>query len=115
MHISPETVIFLRKRGHDVLRVDEVLPPTASDQSIIEEAAREHRAVLTQDLDFSALIAVSGASHPSIITLRLASSRVEHVNATLERVLPVLAEDIDGGTLITVEDHGIRKRSLPVA
>ena len=53
--------------GYDVLRVDEVLPPTASDRSIIAEAAKDHRAVLTQDLYFSALIAVSGANCPSII------------------------------------------------
>jgi predicted nuclease of predicted toxin-antitoxin system len=113
MHISPETVEFLRTLNQDVVRVNEVLPSTASDQDVIREAAKTDRVVLTQDLDFSALVALSGARKPTIITLRLISSRVEHVNATLERVLPALTEDAESGALITVEDHGVRKRLLP--
>jgi predicted nuclease of predicted toxin-antitoxin system len=115
MHISPETVEFLRAQGHDALRVSEILTPTASDQDVIAEALRTDRAVLTQDLDFSALVALTGTRRPSIITLRLVSSRVQHVNATLERVLPALEEDVGNGTLITIEDHGVRVRPLPLA
>jgi hypothetical protein len=32
MHIAPTTGRFLRSLAHDVVRVDEVLPPTASDE-----------------------------------------------------------------------------------
>jgi predicted nuclease of predicted toxin-antitoxin system len=60
MHISPRTVAWLRSLGHDVVRVDEVLQPTASDEAIVDRARKEGRVVLTQDLDFSAIIAVSG-------------------------------------------------------
>jgi predicted nuclease of predicted toxin-antitoxin system len=86
---------------------------TSSDESVIAFASESGRAVLTQDLDFSALIALSGASAPSIVTLRLASARVEHVNAVPETVLPLIEEDVQAGALVTVEDHGIRRRSLP--
>lgn len=114
MHISPRTVEFLRSLGHDVVRVDEVLPTTASDEAIIARAAEESRAVLTQDLDFSAAIALAGMSAPSLISVRLYSSRIEYVNAILQKVLPVLEQDVVAGMIITVEDHRLRRRRLPV-
>jgi predicted nuclease of predicted toxin-antitoxin system len=72
------------------------------------------RTVLTQDLDFSHLIALSGSTTPSLITLRLSSARIEYVNAILQRTLPDLEEDIQKGAVVTVEDHRTRRRLLPL-
>ena len=35
LHISPRTVQFLRQLGHDVIRVNEILPATAPDPAIV--------------------------------------------------------------------------------
>ena len=86
LHISPRTVEFLRSLGHDVLRVNEILPVTSADEIIVTRAAREQRTILTQDLDLSAIIALAGRNAPSLITLRLSSSRIENVNAEYLRV-----------------------------
>lgn len=94
--------------------MSEALSPSATDSVIISHALAEDRTVLTQDLDFSALMALSGQRKPSIITLRLASSRVEHVNVVLEKALPMIAQDVAAGCLITIEEQGIRSRSLPM-
>ena len=115
MHISPDTVSFLHDLGHDAIRVADVLPATAPDEEVIEFAIRSGRTVLTQDLDFSALVGLSGAAAPSVITLRLASSRVERVNAVLKSALATIEHDVRGGALITVRDSGIRHRSLPLS
>jgi hypothetical protein len=56
---------------------------------------------LTQDLDFSAEIAVLGQAYPSVVLLRLSSSRIETVNAVLSDVLPALEQDVSDGALIT--------------
>jgi len=114
LHISPRTVSFLRSLGYDVVRVDDLMPAQASDAEIVERAAKEDRAVLTQDMDFSALVALAGATAPSLISLRLSSSRVESVNAVLERVLAGLEEDVRVGSAITIEDARIRRRRLPI-
>jgi predicted nuclease of predicted toxin-antitoxin system len=60
VHISPQTVVALQQQGYDILRVTEVLPATATDTEILELARVENRIVLTQDLDFSALVALGG-------------------------------------------------------
>ena len=57
LHISPQTVTFLGTLGHDVVRVGDVLAINATDQLIIEHARRDARIILTQDLDFSRIIA----------------------------------------------------------
>jgi predicted nuclease of predicted toxin-antitoxin system len=43
MHISPRTVEFLRSLGHEVVRVNEILPATASDEAIVARATEESR------------------------------------------------------------------------
>ena len=115
LHISPRTVSHLRRLGYEVVRVSEVLPATASDGDIVAAAIRDDRAVLTQDLDFSALISLSGLTRPSLISLRLASSRIERVNEILEKILPAVEEDAREGVIVTVEDHRVRRRRLPIS
>ena len=113
MHISPITVLFLRKLGYDVIRVNEILSPSASDKLIVETAINNNTVILTQDLDFSQIIALSGKSQPSLISLRLLSSRIEYVNSILEKILPRLEDDVKKGSIISVEDNRVRIRKLP--
>lgn len=114
MHISPRTVEFLRTHGHDVVRVSEILPPQASDETIVARADEAGRIVLTQDLDFSAIIALAGRRAPSLISLRLTSARIEYVNAILAKVLPDLEEQLAAGAIATVQDQRVRVRQLPI-
>ncbi len=114
VHISPRTVEFLRSLGHDTVRVSDALAPTAADHDIVAEAIRDRRVILTQDLDFSAIVALSGRAVPSVISLRLTSSRIETVNARLDQLLPAIESDFVHGALVTVEDSRIRTRKLPL-
>ena len=88
------TIQFLRILGHDVLRVTDLLPATASDETIVERAAQDQRIILTQDLDMTAIIALSRRQYPSLVTLRLSSVRIEFINTALQRTLPVLEQDL---------------------
>lgn len=115
LHISPRTVVFLRSLGHDAIRVNEILPITAPDETIVAQAAQQQRTILTQDLDLSAIIALAGKKAPSLITLRLASSRIEYVNTVLQKVLPAIEQDVLAGMIVTVEDDRIRRRPLPIS
>lgn len=114
MHISPATVAFVRSIGHDAIRVNNVLSASAADEDIISWAARNNWTILTQDLDFSALIALSGKTSPSVISLRLSTARVDYVNAVLTKIFPTLENDVLRGIIVTVEDRRVRKRLLPL-
>ena len=114
MHISPRTVEFLRALDHDVVRVNEVMPVTSTDEAIVLRGLDDERVVLTQDLRLSAILGRAGQRAPSLISLRLSSSRIEFVNAILERVLPLVERDVAAGAIVTVEDSRIRTRRLPI-
>lgn len=114
MNISPQTVTFLRQQGWDMVRVSEVLPATASDSEILEFARREERVIVTQDLDFSTLLALGGYNQPSLITLRLLVSEPDTVNQKLIEVLPGIEQELEEGCAVTIEDTAVRIRRLPI-
>jgi len=114
VHISPLTVVALQQQGYDILRVTEVLPATATDTEILELARVENRIVLTQDLDFSTLVALGGYVQPSLVTLRLSSAQPDLVSRRLLEVLPQLKQVLVEGAAITIEDNAMRYRKLPI-
>ena len=115
-HISPRTVQFLNGLGHDAVHVDDVMPASTPDHAIIDWTVSNDRVVLTQDLDFSEIVAVSGMSQPSVIQLRLSDAQVDRVNRILELVLPQLEAPVANGIIASVNDNArIRIRQLPIA
>src|SRR5262245_55409585 len=115
VHISPRTVAFLRGLGHDVVRVGpDYLRSRAPDAEIVAAAIADDRIIVTQDVDFSAIVALSNATRPSVVLLRLDTARIEVVNDLLARALPIVAEDLAAGALVTIEKHQVRIRKLPI-
>ncbi len=114
MNISPLTVAALAAEGMDIVRVSSLLPVNASDESILSLARQEGRVVITQDMDFSSLLALGGHDRPSLVTLRLLDTDPEVVTQRLRKVLPQIEAALRRGCAVTVEDHGVRVRQLPV-
>ncbi|MBM4464976.1 MAG: hypothetical protein FJ014_05340 [Chloroflexi bacterium] len=114
MNISPKTVAILRLQGWETIRVSDLLPVDATDDEILELARREDRVVVTQDLDFSALLALGGYDRPSLITLRLSVSDPETVTRRLLQVLPYMEQSLRDGCAVTIEDIAVRVRQLPI-
>ena len=104
----------MRLRGWDVVRTSELLSPKAPDQEILAYARETGRDLLTQDLDFSALLALSGMDRPSLVTLRLSTSEPEIVTARLLDAESLLARTLPEGCAVTVEDSVVRVRKLPI-
>jgi len=77
-------------------------------------AEREDRALVSHDLDFSALLAVQGRTRPSLITLRLRSFDPQEIASRLVAVLPGVAAVLARGAAATVEDSHVRIRLLPI-
>ena len=114
MNISPKSVDALRRQGWDILRVSELLPVNASDQEILDLDRQEGRVVVTQDLDFSTLLALGGYNRPGLITLRLSVSDPDAVTEKLQEVVPQFEESLQEGSVVTIEDVAVRVRKLPI-
>jgi predicted nuclease of predicted toxin-antitoxin system len=114
MNISPETVNVLHEKGLDVIRVSQILPATSSDAEILDLARRENRVLVTQDLDFSALLALGGFNSPSLITMRMTVSDPEAVTQRLLELLPEIQDMLAKGCAVSVNDYSFRIRWLPI-
>jgi predicted nuclease of predicted toxin-antitoxin system len=114
MNISPQTVTALQGQGSDIIRVSSVMSRTPSDLEILEFARQENRVIITQDLDFSMLLALGGYNKPSLITLRLSLTDPNIVTQKLIDTIPQVEEILTEGGAVTIEDASVRTRRLPM-
>ena len=105
---------LLKANGCDILRVSDVLPQDAPDSIILEHARLGSQTVITQDLDYSALLASTHYTRPSVISLRLQNNRPERLATILEKILPTIEDDLQTGSIVVVEENRIRVRALPL-
>jgi predicted nuclease of predicted toxin-antitoxin system len=84
------------------------------DEEIIEKARQEKRIILTHDLDFGRLIALSQSRLPSVITFRLDNMEPAQVNHYLLETLARFEEELTVGALVSVNEQAIRARALPI-
>jgi len=114
MGLAQSTARFLRRQGYEAIHLRDQGLQKIDDTEIIEKACRESQIVLTHDLDFGRIIALSGYDIPSVITFRLSDMRASTVNRHLAEVLLRFTEHLIAGALVSVTDHDIRVRRLPV-
>ena len=114
MGLARSTVSFLQTRGHDATHLRDEGLQRLDDERIVEKALSERRVILTHDLDFSRIVALSRGHLPSVITFRLTDMRPTNVNRYLNEVLERFAQQLEEGALISITEQGIRVRSLPV-
>lgn len=113
IHISPLTVKELQKKGYDIIRVTDKLPTTSSDKEIIQLAYKEKAVIITQDLDFSAIIAQSGLGGPSIVSLRVDNAKPAIVTRILTTVLPLIESELCDGAIVSIDEKEYRIKKLP--
>ena len=114
IHISPLTVKELQKKGYDIIRVTDKLPATSLDKEIIQLAYQEKAVIITQDLDFSAIISQSGLNGPSFISLRVANAKPDIIIRILITVLPLIEAELREGAIVSIDEKEYRIKKLPV-
>lgn len=114
MGISPRTVNWLKNRGYDAVHLVEEGLETLPDDEILVKARNEGRILLTVDLDFGYLLAISGEQLPSVILFRLGNERYEIIHERLAEVLSLCERDLATGVIVSVTDETYRVRRLPI-
>ena len=77
--------------------------------------ASEHGyAVLTHDLDFSAILAVTHGSKPSVVQIRAENLTPEMIGAWVVAALRSVQAELEAGALVTIEPARTRLRLLPL-
>lgn len=114
MGVSPRTVEWLNLQGHDVKRLNEEGLEKLPDALVMAKALAENRILLTMDLGFGALLAMSQQQFPSIIIFRLSNETSKVINSRMSEVLDLFKDELELGVIISVGDDAIRVRQLPL-
>lgn len=114
MGIASSCVAYLVKHGHDAIHLRAEGLQCLDDQRIVAKALRERRVILTHDLDFCRIVALSGSALPSVVTFRLANMKPDNVNRFLAEILERFHENLERGAIISVTELALRVRDLPL-
>lgn len=114
MNLSPEWARFLEQEGFEAVHWGSVGSPTASDADIMEWARQRGYVVFTHDMDFSALLAVTGATGPSVLQVRTQDVLPAAIGRDVVRVLTMRAQAFEAGAIVTIDKLKSRVRVLPI-
>jgi predicted nuclease of predicted toxin-antitoxin system len=113
---TPRTAaVLLRRVGLDAVHTGEIGMGEAIDEEILRRAGAEDRVVVTLDADFHAYLALTAATKPSVIRVRLEGLRAEAFADLLGRVIERCRGDLEHGAVVSVQQNRIRIRQLPIA
>src|SRR5690242_21458094 len=87
MGVSVRVADWLRTQGHDVVHLRDRGLQRLPNGQIFALAEAEHRAIITFDLDFAEIVALSDGAIVSVILFRLRNTRTDFVIRRLEAVL----------------------------
>lgn len=114
MNISPRWVDFLKANGVEAMHWMDCGAPNAADSEIMAYARENDFIVFTHDLDFSALLANSKDSKPSVIQLRANDISPEAAGNAILAALRQMQSELEAGALLTIDPKRSRIRLLPL-
>jgi predicted nuclease of predicted toxin-antitoxin system len=114
-NLHEEVAELIRSEGHDAVSVFDQHMRGHADEEVAAVCQREHRVIVTLDLDFSNILAYPPEKYAGIVVLRLHDPSRPPVVAAIRRLLPLFATEPLTGHLWIVDDAGVRVRpgSLP--
>lgn len=114
MPLSPDLVAWLARCGHDAVHASLVGLAQSPDVVILERARIEDRIVLTADLDYSRLLAISHAETPGLILFRGGNYSDVEIEERLTHLLGLVPETDLVASVLVIEKARIRRRRLPL-
>jgi predicted nuclease of predicted toxin-antitoxin system len=115
MPLPPNLAHWLATQGHDGVHASALGLDRAADAEILTRAAQEGRTVVTADLDYPRLLALAGATGPSLILFRGGDWSEADVLVRMQQVLDGLRESEITRSIIVVDRTRVRRRRLPIS
>jgi predicted nuclease of predicted toxin-antitoxin system len=114
MGVDVRVIKWLREQGHDATHLRDEGLHRLPNGEIFAKAIREQRVVLTFDLDFGEIAALTVGKKTSVLLFRLHNTRSSHVIDRLRVVLGGCMQVLEKGAVVAIEESRHRVRQLPV-
>jgi predicted nuclease of predicted toxin-antitoxin system len=112
MPLSPELAAWLVESGHEAVHVLNLGLHRASDVTILERAREDERVVVTADLDYPRILALTQSQGPGLILFRGGNYSEAESVARLRRALQTIPAEELAHSIIVIEKDRIRRRRL---
>jgi len=114
MPVSFQLAVWLNEQGHDAVHASHIGLFNAKDVLIIKEAVKQNRVIITSDLDFPQILAISRAQDPGVVLFRGGNYSDHEMIDLLKRVLERYPEERLAHAITVVDKARIRRCPLPV-
>jgi predicted nuclease of predicted toxin-antitoxin system len=113
MPVSFLLLDVLQAHGHEGVHAHQIGKDRAPDDELLDIARRERRGIITADLDFPRLMALSLAEGPGLILFRGGNYSDSEMCGLLERVLQKVPPETLERSVCVVDKKRIRITRLP--
>ena len=114
MNLSPSWADRLARLGFEAVHWSTIGAGTAPDDEILTWARDHGCVVITNDLDFSAILAASSGQAPSVLQIRTQDLLSDAAVSFVMRAIKAFSTDIEAGALLSIDEGGTRVRMLPL-
>jgi len=114
MNLSPKWADFLTGNSIEAVHWSSIGHPDAPDTAIFDYAQTHDFTVLTNDLDFGFILAITHGKKPSVIQTRTGTLGPHKIGSIVVSAINLLSADIDQGALVTIDQHKTRVTLLPL-
>ncbi len=114
MNLTPDWVECFKESEIESIHWTNVGDIHAEDIEIFQWAKAEDYIILTQDLDFSTILALSNSDKPSVILIRGKSSLPDEIGIQLLNVITRYSKELEIGAHIVLDALTARVRILPL-
>jgi predicted nuclease of predicted toxin-antitoxin system len=115
MNLSPGWVDQLRQHGFEAAHWSTIGAATAPDDEILAWAREQQCVVVTNDLDFSAILAATSGRTPSVVQVRTQDLLSDATVRIVATAIGAFRTEIERGSLLSIDEGGTRVRLLPLA
>jgi len=114
MNLSPRWIGVLTDAGFEAAHWSTLGAKNAPDSEIMAYAKATNSVVLTHDLDFGAMLAVTHGEKPSVVQIRAEDVSPDVIGMQVITALRQMASELEEGALLTIDPNRTRLRVLPL-
>jgi predicted nuclease of predicted toxin-antitoxin system len=114
MNLSPRWVELMVASGIEAVHWSTLGAVDATDAAIMTLARNKGYVVLTHVLDFSAILATTCGSKPSVVQIRSGDVSPDGIGSMVIGALGQMAAELEQGALLTIDPGRMRLRLLPL-
>jgi predicted nuclease of predicted toxin-antitoxin system len=102
MNLPPSWTGRLAQHGFEAVHWSAIGAPTTPDDEILAWARDRAFVVITNDLDFSAILAATSGRAPSVVQVRMQDLLSDAAVNVVARALETYREEVEGGALLSL-------------